>query len=229
MTMRRASGTCWTTPARRIRLDSTTDAFQVEDTSQQRAYALKLQRVSELLHRRFCAIETRAIADFQDDPWFHFSKDIWEPIDHLPLEKDHHPFHLTFSHAWTPDEAFYRVLDGCLADCRYVPWRARLDDMNSRRSRIDWHHRLRAHMEGRRLFLIYRHQQFTRGFVDVFIPFDQDLRSVGALGLHIYLSPEELSRSQIKDALDALSGGLRRTFGGKYWNERESRYVWNIG
>jgi hypothetical protein len=210
-----------------IRIDSTTDAFQVEYTSQQRAYALKLQRVAELLHARFRATETKAVVDFQDDPWFHFSKDTWEPIDRLPLERDHYPFQLIFGRPLLPDEVLYRTLDECLDDCGYAPWRAKIEDRSSNMSRIGWRQRLQAHAEGRRLFLIYRHKQSTGGFVDLFIPFDRDTKGVGGISLHIYLSPEELSQSQIEDALDTLSDGLRRTFGGKYWNERESRYIWS--
>ncbi len=212
----------------RLLIDSMVGAFRAEYTEAERTYALKLQRVSELIHREFGAIETKATVDFQDDPWFRFSKNVWEPIDQLPLDVDHHEYRLTPGQALDPSDSFYDSLDGCLAACDYAPWRARLVGMDSRMTRIEWNRRLRAHTEGSRIFLVYRHELWKSGFVHVLIRFDQDSRRVSELSFDVYLSVEELSHDEIEATLESLSDSLRNAFGGKYFSCRESRYLWRI-
>ncbi len=209
-----------------LRIDSTVDAFKTWYTVKERDYMLNLQRVSELIHQRFHALETWGTHDWDFDTWFRFSGDARQYIEHLPLTEDYHRYDLTLRSPQPPEHDFYEHLDVCLGQCGFTPWRIHLYTENPQPSTTDIEQRLEAHKRASALRLFYRHGHLKETFAYVFMRFEDETRLVQYLWIEVYLPPRELPKGQIEGILSAVSDSLRKTFGGRYWDPEGSRYLW---
>jgi hypothetical protein len=54
-------------------------------SAEEKADALTVQDITLQLHEKFNAIDSCAIGENEESPWFHFSKDEWKQLPDLPL------------------------------------------------------------------------------------------------------------------------------------------------
>jgi len=54
-------------------------------SAEEKADALTVQDLTMQLHEKFSAIDSCAIGENEENPWFHFSKAEWKQLPDLPL------------------------------------------------------------------------------------------------------------------------------------------------